>query len=53
HLVGHLRARGYQLLDIQQLTPHTASLGATEVPRAEFLGRLARAIAEPARFSEG
>jgi leucyl/phenylalanyl-tRNA--protein transferase len=53
HLVGRLKARGYQLLDIQQLTPHTASLGATEIPRAEFLQRLARAIAVPARFTDG
>ncbi|MBX7167745.1 MAG: leucyl/phenylalanyl-tRNA--protein transferase [Pirellulales bacterium] len=43
HLVGHLRRRGYRLLDIQQLTPHTARLGAHEIPRAEYLRRLAEA----------
>ena len=32
-LVEHLRRRGYRLLDIQQLTPHTARLGAIEIPR--------------------
>lgn len=42
-LVAHLRRRGYELLDIQQLTPHTASLGASEIPRGEFLDRLAHA----------
>ena len=26
HLVAHLQARGYQLLDIQQWTPHTGRL---------------------------
>lgn len=52
HLVGHLRARGHQLLDIQQLTPHTASLGATEIPRKEFLERLARAITMPRSFTD-
>ena len=44
HLVGRLRRRGYALLDIQQLTPHTAQFGAIEVPRAEYLRRLAEAL---------
>jgi leucyl/phenylalanyl-tRNA--protein transferase len=50
HLVGHLRDRGYQLLDIQQLTPHTASLGATAISREEFLERLARALKSDVTF---
>jgi leucyl/phenylalanyl-tRNA--protein transferase len=52
HLVSHLSARGYQLLDIQQLTPHTASMGAKEIPRDEYLRRLARAIAQPIKFAD-
>ena len=40
-LVSHLRARGSSWLDIQQLTPHLAALGAREIPRDEFLARLA------------
>ena len=44
HLVEHLRERGYTLLDIQQLTPHTARLGAMAIPRVEYLARLAKAI---------
>jgi leucyl/phenylalanyl-tRNA---protein transferase len=32
------------LLDVQWLTPHLASLGATEIPRTEYLARLARAV---------
>jgi leucyl/phenylalanyl-tRNA---protein transferase len=32
------------LLDVQWLTPHLASLGAVEVPRAEYLRRLARVL---------
>jgi len=43
-LVRHLQARGYQLLDVQQLTPHTARLGAGEISRARFLERLAVAL---------
>ena len=40
-LVEHLRARGATWLDIQQLTPHFALLGAREINRDEFLRRLA------------
>lgn len=41
HLVAHLRERGATWIDIQQLTPHFALLGAHEVPRAQFLAMLA------------
>lgn len=41
HLIDHLRARGATWLDIQQLTPHFAALGAREIPREEFLALLA------------
>jgi len=50
HLVHHLRQRGYQLLDIQQLTEHTASLGAIEIARTQYLRRLGAAITLPADF---
>ena len=50
HLVEHLRLRGYDLLDVQQLTPHTARLGAVAIPRAEYLARLTRAIDLPVTF---
>jgi leucyl/phenylalanyl-tRNA--protein transferase len=50
HLVRHLRDQGYKLFDIQQLTPHTASLGAIEIPRRDYLRRLAAAIETPAVF---
>ena len=50
HLVEHLRLRGYVLMDIQQLTPHTARLGAVAIPRPEYLARLAEAIELPVRF---
>jgi len=51
-LVGHLRARAYQLLDIQQWTPHTARFGAREIPRSEYLTRLASALREPVSFGD-
>jgi leucyl/phenylalanyl-tRNA--protein transferase len=50
HLVAHLRERGYRLLDVQQWTPHTGRLGAVEIPRAEYLRRLAAAIELPVNF---
>jgi leucyl/phenylalanyl-tRNA---protein transferase len=46
-LVDRLRAGGASLLDVQWVTPHLASLGAVEVPRADYLRRLAAAVAQP------
>ena len=43
-LVEHLRARGFALLDIQQVLPNTARFGAVEVSRAEYLRRLEAAL---------
>jgi len=48
-LIDHLRSIGVILLDVQWLTPHLASLGAIEVPRTEYLGRLATALDVPGR----
>ena len=42
-LVGHLKARGLDWLDIQVLTPHMRALGARLISRDEFLQRLASA----------
>ncbi len=50
-LVGRLRARGYRLFDIQMLTEHTTSLGAVEIPRAEYLARLKEALACDVTFA--
>jgi len=47
-LVEHLRTQGFTLLDVQLLTPHLASLGAVEISRAQYLERLAAALATPA-----
>jgi leucyl/phenylalanyl-tRNA--protein transferase len=44
-LVERLRARGFALLDIQQVLPNTARYGAVEIPRKEYLRRLAAALA--------
>lgn len=52
HLVAHLTARGYRLFDIQQLTPHTARLGAIEIPRNTYMRRLAEALALSVTFGD-
>lgn len=43
-LVGRLRRRGFALLDSQIINQHTASLGATEIPRVEYMRRLRYAL---------
>jgi leucyl/phenylalanyl-tRNA---protein transferase len=50
HLVDRLHVQGFTLVDIQQLTPHTARLGALAIPRTEYLARLKAAIELPIRF---
>lgn len=44
HLVGHLRERGFGLLDTQFLTPHLARFGAVEIRRSEYRARLREAM---------
>ena len=41
YAVHRLRAGGFRLFDTQFLTPHLASLGGSEIPRAEYHRRLA------------
>jgi leucyl/phenylalanyl-tRNA--protein transferase len=52
-LVERLRARGFTLLDTQWITPHLQRFGAVEIPRRQYLRRLADAIARPCRFVDG
>lgn len=44
HLVDRLDAGGFELLDTQFITPHLASLGGIEIPRAEYEERLGQAL---------
>jgi leucyl/phenylalanyl-tRNA--protein transferase len=50
YLVDRLRQGGFALFDVQFLTPHLASLGAVEIPRAEYRRRLKAALALDADF---
>ena len=43
-LVGQLQDIGVSLLDVQWLTPHLATLGVTEISRAQYLARLDDAL---------
>jgi len=49
HAVEFLRARGTQLIDCQVASAHTRSLGAVDMPRAEFLARIADLCGESAQ----
>lgn len=46
HLVEHLKARNFVLLDSQFINEHTKMLGAIEIPRNQYLRILKYAIAQ-------
>jgi leucyl/phenylalanyl-tRNA--protein transferase len=48
-LTRHMVASGMKLLDCQVVSPHLATLGATTLPRAEFIGVLEKACDPPAK----
>jgi len=48
HLMARLRHGGFKLLDAQFSNEHLRQFGVTEVPRVDFQGRLANAIAADA-----
>jgi leucyl/phenylalanyl-tRNA--protein transferase len=45
-----LKEGGFTLLDTQWTTEHLEQFGAIEIPRTEYLERLAEALARPADF---
>jgi len=47
HLVEQLKRLGFGLIDCQMKTAHLASLGAREIPRAEFVRLLRKLIESP------
>jgi leucyl/phenylalanyl-tRNA--protein transferase len=44
HLVARLRRGGFRLLDTQFVTPHLVTLGAIEIPRADYHAQLDQAL---------
>ncbi len=51
-MAERLHARGFRLFDVQVRTDHLASLGCEEIPRLQYLERLAAALAAPVRFGD-
>ena len=51
HLAARLRLGGFRLLDAQFLTPHLASLGAIEIPRAQYRAQLKEAMGAQGNFA--
>ncbi|MEI6971837.1 MAG: leucyl/phenylalanyl-tRNA--protein transferase [bacterium] len=50
HLIQRLAERGFDLFDIQMVTPITGQLGAVQVSRDEYLRRLRRAAGKSCSF---
>ena len=53
HLARFLEEEGFGMIDCQMSTPHLASLGAHEIPRAVFIARLRELVArawQPGRW---
>ena len=53
YLVERLRAGGFALLDTQFLTDHLTQFGTVEIPKAEYLERLAAALAATGDLRRG
>ena len=51
HLVNRLNERGYELLDTQATTEHLRRFGAVDIPAAEYLIRLRRAMTKTREFT--
>jgi leucyl/phenylalanyl-tRNA--protein transferase len=51
-LVDRLRRGGFVLFDVQVMTSHLESLGCIEIPRSQYLDRLAKALQVEARLPE-
>lgn len=50
-LVDRLNCAGFRLFDVQFLTPHLASLGAIEIPRARYRRHLSKALEKTSDFN--
>lgn len=51
-LAGRLLERGFELFEVQYVTPHLASLGAVEIPGEQYRRRLAKALTLDCRFPD-
>ena len=51
-LIQRLRAKGFTLLDTQWVTDHLRMFGSHEIPRADYMTRLRRALRQQCRFTD-
>ena len=49
-MAERLREHSFNLFDVQVMSPHLASLGCVEIPRAEYLRRVEAAVEQPRQF---
>ena len=49
-LVSRLKEKGYQLFDLQIINEHTSTMGATEIPRDDYLAKVKTAIKKDVCF---
>jgi leucyl/phenylalanyl-tRNA--protein transferase len=52
HLLVRLRERGFALLDTHFINDHVQRLGAIEIPQAEYLNRLQKALDKKCKFEQ-
>ncbi len=52
-LVHHLRARRFQVFDVQVMNPHLMSLGCVSIPRTSYLQMLGTALEHPIALVPG
>ncbi len=52
YLMALLRKGGFELLDIQWVTPHLSKFGAVEIPRKDYARRLKQALKKTANFPD-
>jgi leucyl/phenylalanyl-tRNA--protein transferase len=52
YLVQRLREHHFVLFDVQQASPHLRRMGATEIPRREFLARLKKSLQLPVSLAD-
>jgi leucyl/phenylalanyl-tRNA--protein transferase len=52
HLINHLNTQGFTLLDTQQTTPHTRTLGAVDVNEREYINLLNKALTQDVKWGQ-
>jgi len=51
YLLQHLQGCGYSLFDVQWTNAHTRRLGASDIPRTNYVARLTKAVNQEVSFT--